>query len=323
MDLYLLFILPILGIISGGFVKLIPEIIARMLLITIEIYNEKITSDLDSYILFKNPDNNYELTHVKKPMNNWHFVWEGSPILLIRYTDDHDKVSYTLRGFAKSITNILEKSAKFSSQDNEKGVKTKNKERKINVFYREGYHTNKFLQRLPQKALPGQQKVLDKLCEIYKKRIEEPDADFPKFSLSIMLFGPPGVGKSSVARLLAWELKARLILGCDLTDHMFTMRSIYNLSKNETTIVVFDEIDRAFEYAEYEKENIKLRSYAKNKQSLTGIFDRLEYVDNYITLATTNCTYEKINEKYPWYIRKGRFDIKITMTLNDIIIHED
>jgi hypothetical protein len=326
MDLYLLIILPIFGVLSGYFIKFIPELLTRCLLSIVEIINEKIVEDIDDFII-QNPDVNYTENYKKIPMNIWYLVWGWFPLILVRCEADKrgflDGGKYLLYGRRKNIDSFLNKVRKnIENLENNQDKDTQSTKRRIEVYYRENSGVNLFNQLLPKKALPGQQKVLDFVQQMYQNRINDEDSDFPKHSLSVILFGEPGVGKSSVARLLTYELKARLILGCDLTDPQFRMREIYSKMVKSTTIMVFDEIDKTFETADNGRERGVNRSLARNKQSLTGFLDRMEFLDDYIIFATTNRKYEEMEVKYPWYMRKGRFDIKITMTPDNIVIHD-
>lgn len=125
-------------------------------------------------------------------------------------------------------------------------------------------------------------------------------------SSSILLYGSPGTGKSSMINYLSWKLKLHVVyIGLeDFSKNMDAFLSVYTDAPSLNQIVVFEDIDVLFgsrcEHDDHYKENFNLL---------------LQYLDGYLTkrgclnIATTNY----IDQLDSALIRSGRFDLKLEM----------
>ena len=279
MDLYLLIILPMVGLLSGSFLNLLPEILTRFIVSRIIIRNEGLVNELDERVMKSKPKSRtITVTGKQVPSNTWYWMY---PMLLIRSMDATEEYPYyEAFGLESHINSLLDNMQQDDIDDIDDSEQfsgnLKSEKRRIIVYYRERIHINRFIQTLPQLPFSGQRKLLDLIVPKYRDLFKETDPN-PKLSLSILIFGEPGAGKSCFSRLLTYALgkKTKLVLGCDMTDPLFMFREIYRiLNKDDdigNTIIVFDEIDRTFEHAESGIEKGKDRSLARNKQSLVGV----------------------------------------------------
>lgn len=139
---------------------------------------------------------------------------------------------------------------------------------------------------------------------------------------SVLLCGDPGVGKTNVSIFLGKERNAHIVFGYDLTASGVSLDTLWRLDPTEDkpVILVLDEIDGAFACAERNEPSIKYRNLAQNKTAFNSLFDRFERTRNLIILATSNKSMKELEGRYPSYIRKGRFDLCVTLTLNECLL---
>jgi len=139
----------------------------------------------------------------------------------------------------------------------------------------------------------------------------ELEATFTKTArASVLIYGPPGVGKSRFAQVLALRLRERG--GRDPVISIFdpTARggalddTLRNPQPTRPVILLWDEIETAIAHAEG---NMEIRgdavSLARNRPSLLHCLDRLEQTRHIVLVATTN---RDPAELEPAYVRNGR-----------------
>jgi hypothetical protein len=270
-----------------------------------------------------------------KPMGGWHFRWIGwSPLVAKRSTanilgekTDTYEIYALARGIQTVKAEITANSAEVATDDDAKF--------KIHVGYyyqvspwSSTYETIDEL--LPSiEPRPQQKNVISMVCKEYLSRVNGSFEKQPKKALSVLLLGEPGIGKTDTCRYLASALKTSFefdptaIFGYDLTQPATTLNNVWRSdpSREKPVILVFNEIDRAFVHADTESGHKYHKALAQNKSSLNEVLDKLNRTPFIITVGTSNESYETLREKYPAYIRKGRFDIKITMSDNGITVH--
>ncbi|MGC9105841.1 MAG: AAA family ATPase [Thermoprotei archaeon] len=130
----------------------------------------------------------------------------------------------------------------------------------------------------------------------------------------ILLYGPPGVGKTMMAKALANTLKVKLIMlsGAEIMHRGYegalaAMKEVFNRAReNKPSIVLLDEIDAIAPRREaYRSEGNKVVN-----QLLTEM-DGIRTLKDVIVIGTTN----RIEDVDPALLRPGRFDKIVFMPL--------
>ena len=132
---------------------------------------------------------------------------------------------------------------------------------------------------------------------------------FKKFGLTyktgILLYGEPGTGKTSLAKMIAYHFNFRLIIVDLKTFSQSTIKLIkaWVKSNNLNNIVVLmEDIDCIFS----NRSALKTSEEKAQAQLLLQFLDGASSIGNVIYIATTN----HIEALDPALIRDGRFDIK-------------
>lgn len=125
------------------------------------------------------------------------------------------------------------------------------------------------------------------------------------YKIGILLYGDPGTGKTSFAKLIAYHFDFKLLI-LDLktfTQHTIRQIKSYIHSHNRQTIVLLmEDIDCIFP----KRSELKTPEEKAAAQLLLQFLDGSASIGNIIYIATTN----HIEALDPALIRDGRFDIK-------------
>ena len=132
----------------------------------------------------------------------------------------------------------------------------------------------------------------------------------------IMFTGPPGTGKTHLARIIAYESKATfyLVSGPSIVskwvgDSEETLRRIFEAAaKEERAIIFFDEIDSIAERRSGDSHEASKRVVAQLLTLLDGFDQRSS---NVVVIAATN----RIEDVDEALLRPGRFDWEISFGL--------
>lgn len=328
----------------GIIAKVAFEAIVKLCFNVIVLDKDSLIRKMDKRMLADSDNNNVILGANKTPMNTWWIKWVNGIMIIIRsntiMTHGNSVKTYTIWGTKTGIKNITS-SIKKSNEDNDEGP---SECAMCNVAYftsvspwdsdfdtvsealpiRGGDES-----LFPTRKMTNQSKVVDRIYDTYECRTNKWLST--KRSLGVILFGPPGNGKTNVAKFLSHKMatilpkcKPLVVFGYDLTAPGVAMKELWsvNISRKTPVILVLDEIDKAFEFADRGSGPSKFMAMAQNKSRLNLILDRFERTDWLVVIGTTNIDYASAVKMYPSYIRNGRFDIKITMSSDDdVIIH--
>jgi ABC-type lipoprotein export system ATPase subunit len=127
----------------------------------------------------------------------------------------------------------------------------------------------------------------------------------------VLIIGEPGIGKSRVSLLLSQQLNC-CVLDCSVSTIDNYYKKYY--VDNNPIIFIIDEVDIELESIEnVDLVNISRKDeYVFTKKEWNTVFDHIDlgFYPGLIILMTSN----KINDKYNSELRRGRIDIKYTMT---------
>lgn len=125
----------------------------------------------------------------------------------------------------------------------------------------------------------------------------------------VLLYGPHGTGKSTIARYLAMELKRVLILTNAQTLPMALSYIQDRAGDDEKYVILLEDIDFAFvDRRRMKKDSHKMQTDMMQQTDLLfQILDGVLASSNFMVVATTNY----IQRLDPALIRDGRFDFKI------------
>jgi transitional endoplasmic reticulum ATPase len=169
----------------------------------------------------------------------------------------------------------------------------------------------------------GLSPIIEKIREVievpykYKKIFSKLGIDPPK---GILLYGPPGCGKTLIAKALANELNAYFIAinGPEIMSKFYgeseqRLREIFRLARKKTkkrpAIIFIDEIDAIAPKRDEVTGDVEKRVVAQ----LLALMDGLESREGVIVVAATN----RPNAIDPALRRPGRFDYEIEIPMPD------
>lgn len=152
-------------------------------------------------------------------------------------------------------------------------------------------------------------------------RILEEIKDFFKVKKSgcVMIYGPPGCGKSTIGLLLASELKGDYTDSFCPLDPGDTLCQVVASMEKGPRIIMLEEFDKMIEKIHFSgvKSHDKIPTSISDKSSWNKFLDKIERGQHpdVLLVLTTNRTPEYIDSLDPSYIRKGRVDLRFEMTL--------
>lgn len=125
------------------------------------------------------------------------------------------------------------------------------------------------------------------------------------YKIGILLYGDPGTGKTSFAKLIAYHFDFQLLV-LDLktfTQHTIRqIKSYISSHQRQTIVLLMEDIDCIFP----KRSELKTPEEKAQAQLLLQFLDGASSIGNVIYIATTN----HIEALDPALIRDGRFDIK-------------
>lgn len=165
----------------------------------------------------------------------------------------------------------------------------------------------------------GLDEVLSIIREIIELPIKQPKL-FEYLGIKphkgVLLFGPPGCGKTLIAKAIAHEVKAHFIdiKGPELFNKYFgqseeNLRDVFDEAKKyEPSIIFFDEIDAIAQKRSSEESE---RYYSRFLNQLLTLMDGFEDYGNVRIIASTNRR-EMLDDAI---LRPGRFDYQLEIKI--------
>ncbi len=174
---------------------------------------------------------------------------------------------------------------------------------------------NKFIPNTTFDDIGGIDDIIQTIREVIELPIINPDL-FKYLGIEphkgILLYGPPGCGKTMIAKAIANEIKAHFIAvnGPEILNKYYgqseeNLRNIFKEAREfQPSIIFFDEIDSIAQNRSGQ-ENLRFNSQIVNQ--LLTLMDGIEDYGNVCVIASTNRP-ELIDEAL---LRPGRFDYSI------------
>jgi SpoVK/Ycf46/Vps4 family AAA+-type ATPase len=183
------------------------------------------------------------------------------------------------------------------------------------VFYsRMEFKKNKFITQ-------QQMNIVNEIKAIYENSTKKYASTSIIPQLSIMLYGEPGVGKSTVGNLLASALNGSLAI-VDIMSRGLSVSNIYDQYANgvdKPLILITNEFETVLDKIYNKEKQIggskeEIVPLVHDKMSLNNFLDSLKQYAGIIFIATTNKPLEYYDsDEHKSHVRDGRFDLKIKM----------
>ncbi|CAN5782164.1 CDC48 family AAA ATPase [soil metagenome] len=184
----------------------------------------------------------------------------------------------------------------------------------VEKLYHDSYHVT-------YEQIGGLKNQITRLREIVELPLRHPEV-FSKIGIEphkgILLFGPPGCGKTLIAKALAAESKANfyIINGPEIVNKYYgetesKLREIFQKAKESAPSIIFiDEIDAIAPKREETFGDVEKRVVAQLLALMDGMSDR----GNVVVLGATN----RPDSLDPALRRPGRFDREIEIGIHNV-----
>lgn len=190
---------------------------------------------------------------------------------------------------------------------------------KVDVMKESG--KKRFIPAVTFDEIGGIKPIIRKIREVIELPLRNPDL-FAHLGIKphrgILLFGPPGCGKTMIAKAIANEVEAHFIniKGPELINKYYgqseeNLRNLFDeASDYQPSVIFFDEIDSVAQLRS-SAENLRMESKFVNQ--LLTLIDGVEDYGNICVIAATNRP-ELIDEAL---LRRGRFDYQLEVPKPD------
>ena len=264
-------------------------------------------------VVIKTKNNGYEFNTIKADAN---FIMKISDNGYIAYTSTTERIDNTDECIIKVIFfgkdayinykkyiifNKKFKNKMFSSRI--KFISDSGNENTTNI-------NSKWIDKRDLNTVYSNNNIHKKICDMYIRWAN--NREFYKKlcitnKLGILLKGPVGSGKSTIARLLASQEFNAILISPNITrvkESLNKIISSHTILSNTIKIVLLEDIDTVLNKPIKDMDPKE----AENARNLLQILDSNESPDNTVFIATTNY-YDKLIKNVPNLVRPGRFDI--------------
>ncbi len=236
------------------------------------------------------------------PGMGWHLAWIKGLVIIHKYEvigNHYTRKFYRIYYLGKGLDYIRT----LSTDENTVRV------RYFEMLSPHRSNEMEFNEKIHRMLTNQQDELAHKICEQY----------YARKKTSCFISGPPGTGKSYIGRYVMKELKLNrklrpsLVYGANFTVKGFCLDDVIDQG-SRPMILMLDEFDKAFDETVKERKETEYSSIAASETSLNNALDLLNAIENIIIIATSNKSILELEQKYAKFLRKGRFDIKYTMT---------
>lgn len=271
----------------------------------IKIINESSIREIDIYVMKEKDisvNGGFVLDIVPFPMDDIYTLNKKTEkgYMILQKESKDDKQSYTIDVVGDYYTKIID------------GILNGNADRvrvvNCSVINEKIYLRS--MDKIPlQTMFPCQQTIVDYVIDAYSTSKTK--------NITILISGPPGTGKSTVALVIAQMMKKKLsvdpylIKGFNINCEEMQYHPIinyYSPKYNSPAILLLDEFDIAMRNADTPNNDNNAHAISANKTNLNNFLDSINDEQFLITVATTNMPLDQINNLFSTYCRKGRFD---------------
>jgi hypothetical protein len=305
-------------------INFMNEVASTILLFKHVIQDTNTVQKLDQY-LSQNGYSGYRSIDKNMPIEGKFYLWIDGPIILHKTKDSiNDRstnkyIIYTL--LWDSVNKLSKKIATIKSTNiiNTKRIVVKSA---WQIDIRD-FHIN-----IPSNIYEWQDKLLKIIMKaniLHNNQDSNLDSNLINYlngtlkQDSIIISGDTGIGKSTIGRLIKNRspIDIQLIEGFDPNVPGLIFEDvIINCSKNtdENIILMIDEIDISMDNTFNSSGKTDFFSHAQNKTTFNKLLDNINDYPHLLLIATTNKSLDELTNKYPEYMRKGRFNVKYEIT---------